>query len=388
VSRSSARPRDLLDFADEAGARHDRAGRAVAELVGPLDALARSGGSFVRAPRLRSLAGELRSVLGAAAELDAWVGSVGAAFAAADEGAFGAGGVAVVADVILAGAIDPVPTAVAGAGEAGGPAFVIGPPTRPRFEWDPDFPGDPDDAPTLRDHANWRRWGAMLQAGRHLRPGLDDAVALYRHYRGGTGEPLRVDYEEGYREDRHIRQTVDAQIRSAQQHADELARGRGPGSFSITGDAASAGAIVSAIAGEETYPTETENWRKTLGGYQVWTSAEVEVDGDRATMRVTVNTEDHYNFNDGDADLDTGLPDDDNVRFAQLGWAKGFDVSGSVTRTVTWTLGDPGSEPEVSGSGDPERHPGREDREDGRNSGQSVMEQPQLDRGMGPTRVR
>lgn len=82
------------------------------------------------------------------------------------------------------------------------------------------------------------------------------------------------------------------------------------------------------------------------------------------------------------------MPDDDNVRFARLGWAKGFDVSGSVTRTVTWTLGEPDDEPEIIDAGEPERNAGREDREDGRNSGgQSNLSRPTFDRDVGPTRA-
>lgn len=53
--------------------------------------------------------------------------------------------------------------------------------------------------------------------------------------------------------------------------------------------------------------------------------------------------DDRYNFNRGQSDIASAAPDDENGRFTEIGWAKPFDSTGSVTRTVTWTLGDPGS---------------------------------------------
>lgn len=100
----------------------------------------------------------------------------------------------------------------------------------------------------------------------------------------------------------------------------------------MTGDASASSA----------YPV-TENWQKTIGGYQQWSSADVKVDGDQVTTEIVVHAEDHYNVNRGQADIASGAPDDANGRFTELGWAKPFDSSGSVRRTVTWTLGAPES---------------------------------------------
>lgn len=90
--------------------------------------------------------------------------------------------------------------------------------------------------------------------------------------------------------------------------------------------------------------------------------------GSAVTMEVVVHAEDHYNFNRDQSDIATGASDDENGRFTGLGWARPFDSSGAVTRTVTWELGE-AAPPQTTESGDPQRNPGREDREDERESG-------------------
>jgi hypothetical protein len=241
-------------------------------------------------------------------------------------------------------------------GQPGGEKYVIGSPTRPPFTFDDDFVLDPDADASLGDHVSWNEWGLKMSGAGLLRPDLDDSLQLYAHYRDGSGTPATVDYEEGYREDASIRRGVDAEIAAARQGVEQLHRDTGRTSFSFTGDAASAGP----------YP-ETENWQKTLGAHQVWSSGDVTIDGDRATMTVTVHAEDRYNFNRGAADIASGAPDDENGRFAELGWAKSFDVSGGVTRTVSWDLGS--AAPPVVTGGDPTRDLGGEDRVDGAGGG-------------------
>ncbi len=203
-----------------------------------------------------------------------------------------------------------------------------------------------------KDFVAWTRWGAMLRGASVVRPDLDDSLRLYAHYRAGSGDPVTVDYEEGYREDSGIRDVVHDEIATARAAAERIHQETGQTSFSITGGATSAG----------TYPVE-ENWQKTLGGHTVWGSGDVMVEGDRATMTVTVHAEDRYNFNRGESDIATGEPDDENGRFAELGWARSFDVQGELTRTVSWDLHSDES-PSIVG-GTPKRDPGGEDRLDG-----------------------
>ncbi|HEY3263403.1 MAG TPA: hypothetical protein VGJ95_24545, partial [Pseudonocardiaceae bacterium] len=88
------------------------------------------------------------------------------------------------------------------------------------------------------------------------------------------------------------------------------------------------------------YPV-TENWQKAIGSYDIWSSASVKVSGKKMTMTIVVHAEDRFNFNRGATDVFTGTPDDINGRFAELGWASGFNTHGRLTREVTWYVGQP-----------------------------------------------
>ena len=185
---------------------------------------------------------------------------------------------------------------------------------------------------------------AKTEGAKIARSDLDDALTAYEHYWDNNGEPLKIDYEEAYRED-EVSRTAAA--------VDELARS-GQTGFSVSGPGHAS----------DVYPT-TENWQKTVGGYQQWSSADVTVVDGVVTMSVTVHAEDHYNFNRGQADIGSGAPDDENGRFTEIGWAKPFDTHGEVVRTVTWNVGDPPPSMDF-GSGDEHRNPGSEDRTDNR----------------------
>lgn len=235
------------------------------------------------------------------------------------------------AGIVTAGfPVDPVAAPPgAGPGEPGGPAYVVGPPSKPSLTWDEDFEYDSKE-PEVGDYVDWAAWSAKEKAA-HFHPGLQDAADFYSHYMADSGEPRAFDYEAAYRDDEGIRANVDDEVVRAQRGVEELIAA-GSTEFSVTGDASASSA----------YPV-TENWQKTIGGYQQWSSADVKVDGDQVTMEIVVHAEDHYNFNRGQADIASGAPDDANGRFTELGWAKPFDSSGSVRRTVTWTLGAPES---------------------------------------------
>lgn len=209
----------------------------------------------------------------------------------------------------------------------------------------------------MRDYLDEQWWLAKLDGARLTRPDLDDATAAYAHYMDGSGEDLRVDYEEAYREDSVVRAAVDDEIATAQREAERIVRESGQTAFQMTG--------------EPTPVTDpaTENWQKTVGKHNVYGTSDVVVDGDRITMKIKVSAEDMYNFNAGQADIASGAPDDENGRFSTLGWAKEFRTYGEVERTVTWTIGE--APPNVSGGSGPERdvRDTHEDRGDGRGDG-------------------
>ncbi|MDZ5146062.1 hypothetical protein [Microbacterium testaceum] len=206
--------------------------------------------------------------------------------------------------------------------------FRIGPPQQPSYTWDEDFIYGSESA-DFDDFLSSEKWKTKLAGARLLRPDLSDATEAYSHYWSNTGDDWQFDYEKAYLDDSGVRADVDQQIAAARQAAEELI-GSGNSSFSFTGQPS-----VTAH-----YPT-TENWQKAIGGHQQWPSGDVVVNGNTATMTVTVHADDHYNFNRGQADIASDAPDDENGRFTEIGWAKPFDSSGSVTRTVTWTVGDP-----------------------------------------------
>ena len=80
--------------------------------------------------------------------------------------------------------------------------------------------------------------------------------------------------------------------------------------------------------------------KKTIGAHYVYGVGYVTIDPEteKATMQVTFYTEDMYNFNPGQADIASGTPDAVNGRFAELGWAKEFKTTGSITFTETWQM--------------------------------------------------
>ena len=249
----------------------------------------------------------------------------------------------------------PPPPATTG---TGGPVdgYDFGEPQRPDIEWDEGFEYDSKDS-NWRDHLSKAEWMAKLEGGRALRSDLDDATAMYDHYWDNNGEPIRFDYEEGYKEDPAIAANVNSEVARTAAAVDEMVR-NGNTHFSMTGDPHLATA----------YP-ETENWQKTIGGYQQWSSADVTVKDGQVSMTVTVHAEDYYNFTPEQSDIATGAGDNENGRFTEIGWAKPFESSGEVTRTITWPVGSPPPTVDV-GTGDVERTPGlgREDRADERGS--------------------
>jgi hypothetical protein len=250
--------------------------------------------------------------------------------------------------------------------------FGLGAPQKPEITWDEDFKYGSASA-NWRDYLAWGKWQAEL-AGARMLTNMDDATQMYAHYLDNTGDPIRFDYEEAYLEDENIRSTVDTEIARAQQAAQQFIES-GQQDFQITGEARA--------TTQSEYP-ETENWQKAIGGHQVWTSADVKVEGDIATMTVTVHAEDHYNFNRDQEDIATGTSDNENGRFTEIGWAKPFDSHGEVVRTITWNVNDPPSSVTApTNQADPERNLGREDRVDGRHSGGGTLDRPESNRDTG-----
>ncbi|MDP4511361.1 WXG100-like domain-containing protein [Nonomuraea turcica] len=198
--------------------------------------------------------------------------------------------------------------------------YDLGPAKDPGISFDNPWPLDPDADPSLADRANWYKWQAFQDA-EDATPGFDEAADTYRHYLSGSGEDYAIDYEQAYKDDKLIREGVDAEIRRAQANAERLYRETGQPQFQMTGEPV------------DIDRTDTKNWEFALGKHSVWGSGDVRVEGNQATMDVTIHAYDRYNFNN-----DGHWFTSENGRFEELGWARSYDTRGTLKRTVTWTI--------------------------------------------------
>ncbi|MEZ7788289.1 hypothetical protein [Actinomyces naeslundii] len=209
--------------------------------------------------------------------------------------------------------------------------YTVGKVPERQFNFDNDFPfGSKKGQDTWSDHKSWWKWEAMLRGAQTLRPDLDDALPMYEHYRDKSGTSMTFDFEEGYKEDAGIRREVNGEMSRTLTAANELVK---EGHTSID--------FHSGVkeSGKNNYP-ETENWQKTVGGYSYYSDSQLKVDGDTVTLTTTMTAKDRWNFDRKKQDMGTGVPDSENGRFEELGWAKSFETSGTVTRTYTWKVGE------------------------------------------------
>lgn len=198
--------------------------------------------------------------------------------------------------------------------------YDLGPARDPGIPYDDPWPYDPDARPSADDYVAWHKWRA-LQLAEEATPGFDEAAATFKHYLEGSGGDYSIDYDKAYQDDKLIRDAVDAEIRRAQDNAERLHRETGRRDFQMTGEPT------------QIKETETKNWEFALGRHSIWGSADVRIDGDQATMDITVHAYDRYNFNREDKWINQ-----ENGRFETLGWARSYDTHGALKRTVTWTV--------------------------------------------------
>ncbi len=210
--------------------------------------------------------------------------------------------------------------------------YTVGRVPEREIDLDNNFPfGSKKGQATVWDHANWLKWEGVLRGGQSFRPDLDDALPMYEHFRDKSGTPMTFDYEEGYKEDPAIRREINREMNKSLVAANELVKG-GQTSIDFHSD----------VRKSKDYPDypETENWQKTIGGHVYYSDSQLSVDGDTVTLTTTITAKDRWNFNAGAGDIATKAKDDENGRFEELGWARSFDTSGTVTRTYTWKVGE------------------------------------------------
>ena len=186
----------------------------------------------------------------------------------------------------------------------------------------------------------------MLAGGEALRPDLTDALAAYRHFLDGKGLPRAFSYERYVMSDRSGQATLGNAILDFQDAAQRLfLANTDRRQFPITGPAIPCGSDAEDlpyIVDHFPYPS-TENWQKTIGAHVIWLSGEVRVYAPALASGPTtfegamiLHADDRYNFNPGDNDVATDIPDSENGRFEQIGWAHQFDHFSTLQRHLKW----------------------------------------------------
>lgn len=253
--------------------------------------------------------------------------------------------------------------------------YRVGSPTRPPIHHDngflqnPNNPNDPTPIATVppsqadidyyNDQLNQVKWAQRID-GLHIpfrdeddtARRLDDGIAAYRHFLEGNGADRTFSYDKFVEEDPSGQTvlnnaTTDLQrgvedIYNQMIAADPSLRDQ-PITFDVTG-----GSITVGASNRFPYP-QTEDWQKAIGGHPIWTSGTVTVTPSSTpsgaptfSMDMTLHAEDRYNFNPGQADIATGVPDATRGKLEQTGLAHQYTQYATLEREVTWTQGNIG----------------------------------------------
>ena len=203
--------------------------------------------------------------------------------------------------------------------------------------------------PTLADYLSLAKWIAKAEAAELLRPDLVDGIAAYRHFLEGGGADRELDYNRFLENDSAGERVVSSLEYDLKYGAldldDQFRRG---GDQPILTDAhhfdMNTGVVGVGSDARFPYPA-TENWQKAIGGHNIWVDATVDVsvtgEGDKRVrnfeVTYTINAEDMYNFNPGQADIATGTADADNGRFEITGLGNEYLNVAKVERQLVFT---------------------------------------------------
>lgn len=193
-------------------------------------------------------------------------------------------------------------------------------------------------SPTASDYLALAKWKAKLEVAESLRPDLDEACKAYRHFLEGNGRPRIFSYELYVLNDQSGRVTLANAMLDIQDGAEEVwENNKALKNFNITGGQISCG------SGDLFPYPATENWQKAIGGHIIWLSGNVkvsEINGETwFELDMTLHAEDRYNFNPGQRDIATGIPDSDNGTFEITGLGNQFDQTAELRRIIKWKYG-------------------------------------------------
>uniref|UniRef100_UPI0025BCA0D8 RHS repeat domain-containing protein n=1 Tax=Bacteroides sp. UBA939 TaxID=1946092 RepID=UPI0025BCA0D8 len=203
----------------------------------------------------------------------------------------------------------------------------------PSITHDNGFAGFPKQSPTIKDRANYAYWYAKAKAAGVVTD-LEDGVSAYLHYLDATGTDKNFSLQKFFDEDASGKAMRDNSIGAAKTAAEKLLPYAGQRDISMSVPFYVGGGSV-----DYPYP-ETENWQKAVGAFPFYMTGVVtaqEISGRiKYTLKLTIHAEDRYNFNPGQADIATGIPDDVNGRFEVVGFAKQYMHYGTYSTTKTW----------------------------------------------------
>jgi hypothetical protein len=209
--------------------------------------------------------------------------------------------------------------------------YRTGQPERPNIKHDNGFLDkfSPRDA-TAADRLKLAKWIAILEVAEASRPDLADATAAYRHFLFGNGQRRWIDYERFIESDSAGKRILRSILADFVKNVEIIGRDRV--AFSVISEVYAA------------RNPDTENWQKTLGAHYLWVVANVRISAYQGKIlydaEIVIHIEDMYNFNPGQSDIATGLPDSANGVFEITGLAKQYVNYGSITRGLEWFLGE------------------------------------------------
>ena len=182
--------------------------------------------------------------------------------------------------------------------------------------------------------------GAELLQGMPFFPELPDALAAYRHFRGGTGTRRRVCFERFVQHDPSGRLVMRQLFFDVRWELERLAERYGD-AFSFRSRS-----VVHVGEDDLYHQPATENWQKTLGKFYLWVDGHLRrrgASGFEAAVRIHV--EDRYDFNPKEEDIAWGIPDEENGMLSLSGLGTPFMHHDLVYRTYRWKLDDPFDHP-------------------------------------------
>lgn len=236
--------------------------------------------------------------------------------------------------------------------------FEMGPPKRPPIKPDTGFLTLPLGGAALpivnlpflvAKQAAWtvaEAWNAYQQ---RLNQNVPDGMAAYQHYLCGYGRAREFSYEKYISDDEAGKITLTNAVDATMAAAENAFRVHFSNKtisgikFSLTSSSIRCG------EGDTAYPyPRTANWRFAIGAHFIWLSADIEVKKTPTlpdfTMAVVLHAEDRYNFNPGQATIDTifGIRVPDAVHgylFEKTKYATPYTHFATLKRTVCWSYG-------------------------------------------------